>query len=955
MGLEADEQRGPRIPGSAASYQASYRTMSFQREVRRALRFGTRASRFFSAQPTQRGKATTKSSFFASLRITCHPDRSEGSAFLHAPLLPRSLRWALIGATLVVALASTQARPQGPPLPDSCLKEPGASTQIRNFLQTLETHPSAEAFNTVGALWAQDRKYDCAIAAFDAALRLDPTVWDARYNKGLALVSVQNYEQAVKELHQAVKEKPGSFAAHNALGRALRSLGQPAEATDEFKKALGLNPRFVDASLNLADIALDQKRYVAAAYYVQQALSKSPPQPFSDRLEMDLAMAYSGNQEYEKAAGVFKKLVAAHPDSSELHFDLANTYAHYNEWDPAAAEYKQTLRLDPKNDAARLSLAKAYISLNQVSETLPYLRDYVSNQPRDAEGYEIEGEVYRKLGQFGEAVAALRKAVAMNPQSYQGHYNLGFCLARLGQTDEGIEQLKEAAKIKPAAPEPAYELGLLLSKKDGTNAGQGEFDKFQQVKQENQRNYRADTLNEQGNKAMREGRWRDAVEDYNEALRLNPGDAPYYFNVSLAYSKLGDRGAEEAALAKAVQVDPKLAKAHNQLGLRFMEDGKLADAEKELKAALEVDPHYAEAESNLGVLYARQGKNSAAEALFQKAQEDDPQYAQAFVNLGLVLGSEGKLRQAAQQFQAALKLSPDNPTIYTDLGMTEGKLGHGKEAVEIFRKVVQLQPASATAHLNLGIALADHYDLQGALAQFSEAARLDPGSAAAHCNKGRALYDLGKHEEARAELEKACSINPNYPEALYLLAQAERRLGDMQKSVDFLERLVKLAPGNAEAQALLGQDLLRLGKTDEAIEHLQLAVKSDPNNTQALYNLADQLAKSGRPEAKEYMTRFNELEKQRQLTDRVQKLGNFGLEAASARNWTQALEDLKQALELCGNCRFGADLHRNLGLVYLRTGDTPDGTRELEVALKLNPDDDDARKALEAVGSVKVN
>ena len=70
----------------------------------------------------------------------------------------------------------------------------------------------------------------------------------------------------------------------------------------------------------------------------------------------------------------------------------------------------------------------------------------------------------------------------------------------------------------------------------------------------------------------------------------------------------------------------------------------------------------------------------------------------------------------------------------------------------------------------------------------------------------------------------------------------------------------------------------------------------------------------------------------------------FGLEAASARNWTQALEDLKQALELCGNCRFGADLHRNLGLVYLRTGDTPDGTRELEVALKLNPDDDDARK-----------
>ena len=240
--------------------------MSFQREVRSALRSCIRASRFFS----------------------------------------------LVGATLVVALPSTQGRPQGsplqsPPLPDSCLKESGASTQIRSLLQTLETHPTAEAYNTVGALWARDRKYDCAIAAFDAALRLDPTVWERTLQQGPGAHLESELQQAVTELRLAVKEKPGSFAAHNALGRALRSLGQLAEATEEFKKALGLNPRFVDASLNLADIALDQKRYVAAAYYVQQALAKSPPQPFSDRLEMDLALAYSGNQEYEKSAGVFQE------------------------------------------------------------------------------------------------------------------------------------------------------------------------------------------------------------------------------------------------------------------------------------------------------------------------------------------------------------------------------------------------------------------------------------------------------------------------------------------------------------------------------------------------------------------------------------------------------------------------------------------------------------------------
>ena len=166
---------------------------------------------------------------------------------------------------------------------------------------------------------------------------------------------------------------------------------------------------------------------------------------------------------------------------------------------------------------------------------------------------------------------------------------------------------------------------------------------------------------------------------------------------------------------------------------------------------------------------------------------------------------------------------------------------------------------------------------------------------------------------------------------------------------------MKLAPGDSDAQSLLGQNLLRLGKTDEAIEHLRLAVQANPASSEALYNLAQTLSKAGKPEAKEYMVRFNELEQQRQLTDRVQQLGNFGLEAANARNWPQAIEDLREAMRICGDCRFSADLHRNLGLIYCRKGDVENGKRELEAALKLRPNDSDARHALEVLASLPVN
>ncbi|PYV24731.1 MAG: hypothetical protein DMG27_12140, partial [Acidobacteria bacterium] len=235
-----------------------------------------------------------------------------------------------------------------------------------------------------------------------------------------------------------------------------------------------------------------------------------------------------------------------------------------------------------------------------------------------------------------------------------------------------------------------------------------------------------------------------------------------------------------------------------------------------------------------------------------------------------------------------------------------------------------------------------------------QAVRLDPNSPVAHYNKGRALYDLNRRQEARAELATASRLQPDYAPALYLLAHVTKQLGDAQKSTELLERLVKLTPDDADAQSLLGQNLLRLGKTDEAIEHLRLAVQANPKSSEALYSLAQTLAKAGKPEAKEYAARFNDLEQERQLTDRVQQLGNFGLEAANARNWPQAIEDLNEALEICGDCRFSADLHRNLGLIYCRKGEVENGKRELEVALKLRPDDSDARQALDVLASLPV-
>jgi len=213
--------------------------------------------------------------------------------------------------------------------------------------------------------------------------------------------------------------------------------------------------------------------------------------------------------------------------------------------------------------------------------------------------------------------------------------------------------------------------------------------------------------------------------------------------------------------------------------------------------------------------------------------------------------------------------------------------------------------------------------------------------------------DLRRNEEARSELEAAVRLDAKNSAALYLLAVAEKQLDDAAASAETLQRVVILDPRNAEAQYLLGQDLAKLGHETEAITHWRRAVELNPENAEALYNLTRHLSKSDPATAKHYQERFAELQNKRRITERADTLGNFALASANARDWSQAVAQLEEAVRVCGNCRSKADLHKNLGLIYCRSGKLDKGERELRLAQSLKPDDDDVRKSLEIIAEVK--
>jgi tetratricopeptide (TPR) repeat protein len=843
--------------------------------------------------------------------------------------------------------AQSAKTPPSRGLPSACLDAGKRSNEIDALLKNLAIHPSAEGYNALGALFGKREQLPCAVESFRQGLHLDPSSWETRYNLALALVSRQEYKPAVEELHAVVQRKPDFFEGRNALGLALQNLGEFDAAADEFKTALKLNPDSAYAASNLAQVYHAQRKYTAEIYYLRQSLDHGPPADLAYSMRLALGIAYENDKNTDLAIEELRKLVADYPQSAEAHYNLATVYAKHVRFKEARPEFEACLRFDPGNDTARLSLAKALAEIGENTSSLLLLNEYIRRVPKDYEGHFVLGEAYRRLGQLDEATAQLRVAAQLNPDNYEVQQKLGMVLMHSKHLDEAISHLEAARKLNPQAPEIPYELAAIYQRKGEPRRAEEEMRAFAEAKRGSQAEDKAKLLGIKANTLLENGDAGGAAEAYRDALKLWPEDAGTHYNLSLALERLGQRKEEEQELREAGRLDPNVPEVRNQLGILCLADGRLAEAERQFKAAREINPTYAEAENNLGALYARQGKGAEALVLLQKACQDDPKYAQAYLNWGLVLAGQGRFEEAKERLHRAIEISPTNAAAYTAMGMTEVKLGHLQESIPIFQKVIELEPQSSEPHVNLGISLGDQHDLRGALDQFSAAIQLDPNSALAHYNRGRVLYDMDKRDDARAELEKAYQLSANYPAPWYLLALLERQANNLALSNEALEKLVVLEPRNAAAQFVLGQNLLQVGKREEAIRRWKIALEADPENREVLLALAQTLDKAGSPEAKRYRDRLEALEKTRGFSDRVQRLNDSALEAANARNWPQAVAQMGEALEACGQCQQLPILHRNLGLIYARAGDIPNSERELRLALKLKPDDVDALKAIE--------
>lgn len=194
-----------------------------------------------------------------------------------------------------------------------------------------------------------------------------------------------------------------------------------------------------------------------------------------------------------------------------------------------------------------------------------------------------------------------------------------------------------------------------------------------------------------------------------ETLLLHtPEDAEAHFYLGWVCLRLEDAPCAEAALHKALQLDPQRAAAvHHNLGVLAFEQGKLDEALAEFQAALQADPDDLDTRYQLGAVYlvlsippdsmlVDTAKLDLAVAQFEQVLDADPNKVEALVGLGNARLIEGRYDESISLLERAVNTNPIPEALFA-LGRAYAVVGRAGEARVTLQRFLDTQPPAQWA------------------------------------------------------------------------------------------------------------------------------------------------------------------------------------------------------------------------------------------------------------------
>ena len=293
-----------------------------------------------------------------------------------------------------------------------------------------------------------------------------------------------------------------------------------------------------------------------------------------------------------------------------------------------------------------------------------------------------------------------------------------------------------------------------------------------------------------------EGRYADAIAEYERALKIKP-NPQVSLNLGLAYYKAGQLAPAIATLSKLHREQPGnlqalivLADCHLQLG----QNKKVIEL---LTPAQKADPENATFNYLLGTALVRDRQTAQGQLIIDKILRNGDS-AQARLLMGTTKLTVNDFSGALQDFTKAVELDPKLPDVYAYYGLALLATGDQPGAKKAFEQELKANPNNFDANLQLGVLLRQDEENDQALKYFQHALEIRPGDFGVRYQIATVELAKGQLAQAQRDLERLVKEAPKFTEAHVSLATIYFR--QKKKAEGERERAI-VAQLNAEKQA----------------------------------------------------------------------------------------------------------------------------------------------------------
>lgn len=458
---------------------------------------------------------------------------------------------------------------------------------------------------------------------------------------------------AQSALANAAAGMPGNAAIQQWYGTVLLANGLLGHAITALELANDLNPGNGVVNALLRDAYRADQRVDRAITAAQRATRFDSANPYN---HFQLAQLYMQIHRHGDARAAIMAAITLKNDVIEWHMLLGDVCMQMGMFDNARSAYLSATSLDPERTAPLYALSRLLVLQGRIQDAIANLEQALVRDPHNGKWYFELGQLYEQRGSPDMARAAYQNAI-----QYDGNR---------------AEYFRAMAKLD-AKNAPIHGDAVVVE---------------EVIRQAHKFSDEREMFVALGNVNYEQGHYATALEQYMQALQIDPEHADVWCAVAKTKRALGQHADAQINYEHAIRKDPRCVEAHAGMAQIAMSERRFSDALEYMRMAATLKPHDGEFQLAL------------AEILFALHQKDE----------------------SITLLRKLMKFLPADATVMLRFAELTFKLGLVDEAFDVLLLLVSKDNGIAPAHYLLGRIYRQRHDMQKAMAALRQAIKLRP-------------------------------------------------------------------------------------------------------------------------------------------------------------------------------------------------------------------------------------